>query len=233
MRQKDKIKLFKYVFDVLPTLVYTISLIVYWKDEAASTITYGFNTSVIIGVIIFLNITYYIVSSSIVETIVCLPMRLYGTIYIVNRINVNDNYFGNVTKLFLIYNICITILHISMLLYRGWYKLCILYHRISRITQRQNFRRPIIEDIIIPVKYTKKTNESIDNGNNKEDTNNNKFSEEMNECSICLEEFNEDDHLSQLVCRHRFHEVCCNGWLENHHTCPLCRKPTNKKIEPV
>ncbi|CAH8334748.1 unnamed protein product [Eruca vesicaria subsp. sativa] len=51
-----------------------------------------------------------------------------------------------------------------------------------------------------------------------------KISKEALECSICLNEF-EDDETLRLVpkCCHVFHPDCIDAWLQSHSTCPLCR----------
>ena len=45
-----------------------------------------------------------------------------------------------------------------------------------------------------------------------------------NVCSVCLEEFKEDDILKKLNCEHIFHKDCLEPWLNNNNrNCPLCR----------
>ncbi|EAY10654.1 hypothetical protein TVAG_157310 [Trichomonas vaginalis G3] len=44
-----------------------------------------------------------------------------------------------------------------------------------------------------------------------------------NVCSICLEEFNENDEVVILPCKHGFHEPCLQPWLKMHSECPSCR----------
>ena len=47
---------------------------------------------------------------------------------------------------------------------------------------------------------------------------------ENNECSICLENFDETSILySGLICKHKFHSDCLNKWLLYNNTCPHCR----------
>jgi hypothetical protein len=41
-------------------------------------------------------------------------------------------------------------------------------------------------------------------------------------CSICLLEYEPDDHLRTLPCKHHFHQTCIDRWLSDHDTCPLC-----------
>lgn len=42
-------------------------------------------------------------------------------------------------------------------------------------------------------------------------------------CSICLEDFNENDSLKVLPCNHYFHDKCIKEWFEAKATCPKCR----------
>ena len=49
-----------------------------------------------------------------------------------------------------------------------------------------------------------------------------------NVCSICLDEFKEDDILKKLNCEHIFHKDCLEPWLNNNNrNCPLCRTDIN------
>ncbi|XP_009619570.1 RING-H2 finger protein ATL54-like [Nicotiana tomentosiformis] len=44
------------------------------------------------------------------------------------------------------------------------------------------------------------------------------------ECSVCLNEFQDDDSLRLLPkCNHAFHIHCIDTWLRSHTNCPLCR----------
>jgi len=43
------------------------------------------------------------------------------------------------------------------------------------------------------------------------------------ECSICLENFEQDDELRELPCLHTFHVACVDAWLKINKTCPLCK----------
>ena len=47
----------------------------------------------------------------------------------------------------------------------------------------------------------------------------------LNECPICLEEFSVGDVVSELTCHHPFHRDCLTLWMQENHTCPLCRLP--------
>ncbi|XWS33367.1 hypothetical protein CRYUN_Cryun22dG0075900 [Craigia yunnanensis] len=49
---------------------------------------------------------------------------------------------------------------------------------------------------------------------------------EGTECSVCLNEFQEDENLRLLPkCSHAFHLPCIDTWLKSHKNCPLCRAP--------
>lgn len=47
---------------------------------------------------------------------------------------------------------------------------------------------------------------------------------EGTDCSVCLNEFQEDETLRLLPkCNHTFHLPCIDTWLRSHTNCPLCR----------
>ncbi|XP_022763669.1 E3 ubiquitin-protein ligase RING1-like [Durio zibethinus] len=49
---------------------------------------------------------------------------------------------------------------------------------------------------------------------------------EGTECSVCLNEFEEDETLRLLPkCSHAFHIPCIDTWLRSHTNCPMCRAP--------
>jgi hypothetical protein len=45
-------------------------------------------------------------------------------------------------------------------------------------------------------------------------------------CSICLEDYKNNDDLKGLKCSHSFHKECIADWLNKNNTCPLCRQIT-------
>ena len=49
---------------------------------------------------------------------------------------------------------------------------------------------------------------------------------EHEECTICLETFNEDDKVTPLPCdtRHYFHSHCIESWFRRNNYCPLCKE---------
>ena len=58
--------------------------------------------------------------------------------------------------------------------------------------------------------------------------------EEHKECSICLEEIEENDDIKKLInCDHIFHKSCIDTWSNNNNTCPLCRKEFCSKPKKI
>lgn len=46
---------------------------------------------------------------------------------------------------------------------------------------------------------------------------------ELPSCSVCLCEFEKDEDIIELPCKHVFHAGCVTSWLERHNSCPNCR----------
>ncbi|KAK1879087.1 E3 ubiquitin-protein ligase RNF126 [Dissostichus eleginoides] len=44
------------------------------------------------------------------------------------------------------------------------------------------------------------------------------------ECPVCKEDYSVEENVRQLPCNHLFHNACIVPWLEQHDTCPVCRK---------
>ena len=42
-------------------------------------------------------------------------------------------------------------------------------------------------------------------------------------CSICLEDLQEEDFASTLSCQHTYHALCISEWLKRKANCPYCR----------
>ena len=53
--------------------------------------------------------------------------------------------------------------------------------------------------------------------------NNNNNNNTDNVCCICIEEFMNNDKLTELNCKHIYHTYCINEWFEKDKTCPICR----------
>ena len=50
------------------------------------------------------------------------------------------------------------------------------------------------------------------------------ISTEETTCSICLEEYKEEDSVYKLKCNHVYHKKCFDTWLKHKDECCLCRK---------
>ncbi|KAG2315949.1 hypothetical protein Bca4012_066794 [Brassica carinata] len=46
---------------------------------------------------------------------------------------------------------------------------------------------------------------------------------EMNQCAVCMDEFEDGGDVKQMPCKHVFHQDCLMPWLELHNSCPVCR----------
>ncbi|XP_063051727.1 RING finger protein 215 [Engraulis encrasicolus] len=47
---------------------------------------------------------------------------------------------------------------------------------------------------------------------------------ETDNCAVCLEQYNNNQCLRVLPCRHEFHRDCVDPWLLLQQTCPLCKR---------
>ncbi|CAF0962574.1 unnamed protein product [Adineta steineri] len=50
-------------------------------------------------------------------------------------------------------------------------------------------------------------------------------SAEENKCSICWDEFEQNQLLRRLRCFHLYHQECIDNWLKDKNQCPICRIP--------
>ncbi|KAI9322680.1 hypothetical protein BX666DRAFT_1897457 [Dichotomocladium elegans] len=48
-------------------------------------------------------------------------------------------------------------------------------------------------------------------------------------CSICLSEYEDEDLVCKLWCRHHFHKDCVSEWLLLNSSCPLCKRDIRTK----
>jgi len=48
--------------------------------------------------------------------------------------------------------------------------------------------------------------------------------QESKACTVCQDDYNEQDELVEMPCGHEFHDNCVVNWLKLHNTCPVCRK---------
>lgn len=51
------------------------------------------------------------------------------------------------------------------------------------------------------------------------------------ECNICMDEYQQDDKVIKLFCKHYFHIDCIKNWLCNERvSCPICRKDIRETL---
>ncbi|XP_020275903.1 uncharacterized protein LOC109850320 isoform X2 [Asparagus officinalis] len=50
-----------------------------------------------------------------------------------------------------------------------------------------------------------------------------KDDDEEEKCAICLENYDDQDELGRLSCRHDFHASCIKNWLLIKNACPICK----------
>ena len=55
-----------------------------------------------------------------------------------------------------------------------------------------------------------------------------KHSYETKSCPICLEEFQPETPTKLLACGHKYCEPCLTKWLQDHSTCPICRRSSDR-----
>ena len=55
----------------------------------------------------------------------------------------------------------------------------------------------------------------------------NNLSQDCKNCTICLEDFKNNDKVIYLPCIHFFHEMCIKNWIKEHQLCPICKLAIN------
>lgn len=53
--------------------------------------------------------------------------------------------------------------------------------------------------------------------------------EEESFCIICMENFNDDDHIASYQCGHYLHRLCLLEWTTHQAKCPICRRSSGIK----
>jgi len=53
----------------------------------------------------------------------------------------------------------------------------------------------------------------------------------LNNCTICLDNFEDNEKIILLECNHNFHKNCIEKWLKEYsYKCPLCRNESSEKV---
>lgn len=85
---------------------------------------------------------------------------------------------------------------------------CTILKRINNFMKAWLMRRKENQKISKAIKYVNNESSSLLNSN----------------CTICLDDFEDDDKLIELVeCRHVFHKHCLHSWLDQKKSCPNCQ----------
>ena len=53
----------------------------------------------------------------------------------------------------------------------------------------------------------------------------------FNQCTICIENFNENEKIIKLNCDHLFHKQCIQTWIKQKEMCPNCNHPLSNVSE--
>lgn len=80
-----------------------------------------------------------------------------------------------------------------------------------RLVVNRGASQNTIERNTFPHKYKKITRSGCDGEDNVE------------KCTICLSEFEDNEEVRRLPCMHLFHVVCVDQWLTTNKRCPICR----------
>ena len=92
----------------------------------------------------------------------------------------------------------------------------------------------MIESNTLPHKYKKASSSSAaragireekkDNGDDDDD-----YASQVERCTICLCEYEEQEDVRRLPCMHLFHRDCVDQWLPTNKRCPICRVDIESK----
>lgn len=52
------------------------------------------------------------------------------------------------------------------------------------------------------------------------------------QCNVCMEDFELNENVRGLPCKHVFHGDCIVPWLQLHGTCPICRQNIDVRLPP-
>jgi hypothetical protein len=76
----------------------------------------------------------------------------------------------------------------------------------------QNITTPLTKDSFDKLERKKYKDLKTSSSESKEDS-----------CTICMSEYSNEDDVIITPCKHNFHPECLKCWIEEHHSCPVCR----------
>eukprot|EP00825_Cyclidium_porcatum_P010925 TRINITY_DN15579_c0_g1_i2.p2 TRINITY_DN15579_c0_g1~~TRINITY_DN15579_c0_g1_i2.p2 ORF type:complete len:153 (+),score=31.60 TRINITY_DN15579_c0_g1_i2:112-570(+) len=110
----------------------------------------------------------------------------------------------------------------------------ILLYNIQR-SDSQGLQKSIIKGLLPQEKerFSKYKFNGVNNDNSSScqtNENNKQIQKQMinqqqisQQCSICLQEFEQSQIIKVLFCNHQFHQKCIDIWLDQSILCPLCK----------
>jgi hypothetical protein len=85
--------------------------------------------------------------------------------------------------------------------------------------QNQNQQTPIKNNVFD--EFKENTFEQVKNDRHN-------YSELIDKCIICMDNYENEDVLKILPCHHYYHKECIKEWLlKYNHICPICKKDCN------
>ena len=170
------------------------------------------------SVIVFDNITEPLISMTAENTEIVIPstfISLSDGIFLIE-----NGYNGFYLTIIYTNNVNLSlymILAISGIIIVSLITLC--YFTIYYINRRQRIRLARARQI----QFMRQENETLPLLQNYKRKINYKENQKYNSCVICISDFICNEELSELKCKHVFHDNCINPWINKNGNCPLCK----------
>ncbi|KAJ0405550.1 hypothetical protein P43SY_009599 [Pythium insidiosum] len=104
--------------------------------------------------------------------------------------------------------------------------------RMRGVTAMRGITRERLEQLEI-TKYKKPVRAVQTDAEEKPDETRHETSASEDVCPICLVEFEEDEDVRNLPCKHLFHVACIDEWLGRNTTCPMCKNNLDLEVVDV
>jgi len=106
------------------------------------------------------------------------------------------------------------------------------YEQRHAVENSRGASKNCIERNTFPHKFKHIPREKTEN--EKDDKKDEKKDEDLqvDKCTICLCEFEEDEYVRRLPCMHLFHVPCVDQWLGLNKRCPICRVDIEAQLCP-